>query len=67
MLKPAHRKHKTVKPLDMMQTDLERLLVHGLRVSHVENNVVTWASPPTEAEKRLAAELLSKKVSHSHA
>ncbi len=53
--------------LDMTQTDFEKLLVRGLQVKGVVDDCITWSSPPTEAEKAFAAEILSKKVTHHHA
>lgn len=66
MLRPTKKK-PTAPPPDMTQTECERLLVHGLPVAHVTDTTITWASPPTEAHRQFAAELLGRKVSHSHA
>lgn len=55
------------KPKQSPKTsDLTVLISHGLPITSVENDVVTWAKPPTSAEVAFANELLARKVSHSH-
>lgn len=53
------------RPRNPKQPDVERLLVHGLKVSNVIGDVVTWSAPPTEAEQAFAAELLERTIRHA--
>lgn len=65
MLRATKKKPREPEPI-FQQTLFEFLLVHGLPVSRVEADVITWSTPPTEAQKQFASELLARKVQHSH-
>lgn len=62
---PARRARPRAPEPDMTQTELERLLVHGLKVRLVTHECVTWDSPPTEAEQAFAQQLLERTVTHA--